>query len=105
MASFILALLASDILAAPIASADGEALTVLGRDDFSVLESRETTIDLEARGGAVSAPIKKKPKPRPNTCSYCRTTYATAQEGTFCIRESSAPVWDQYSVEGHWSQA
>ncbi|KAJ7575535.1 hypothetical protein C8J56DRAFT_1113960 [Mycena floridula] len=83
MASFILALLASDILAAPVASVNGDALQVMGRDS-SALESRETTMDLEARGGAVSTLIKKKPRPVPNTCPYCGTTYATAQEAKEC---------------------
>ncbi|KAJ7588169.1 hypothetical protein C8J56DRAFT_889984 [Mycena floridula] len=90
LASFIVALMVGESLAAPLTSFNGGDIQVLGRD-FSTngLEIRAPTAELEARGAAISK-IKEKneerkaAKPKPNTCPYCGTTYPTADGAKYC---------------------
>ncbi|KAJ7574768.1 hypothetical protein C8J56DRAFT_898962 [Mycena floridula] len=93
LASFLLAFLLGDILAAPLASFGQGAIQVLGRD-FPTLEIRHTTLDLETRGNTIATVVDKvtdvvKPdqKPKHNTCPYCGTSYKTFQE----VKECSDP--------------
>ncbi|KAJ7588175.1 hypothetical protein C8J56DRAFT_1050235 [Mycena floridula] len=90
LACFILALMAGESLAAPLTSFNEGDIQVLGRDlSTNGLEIRAATTELEARGAMMSK-IKEKneerkdAKPKPNTCPYCGTTYATADAAKHC---------------------